>query len=78
MITIVPRSGFTAAVPRISFAIDKPTVCIPEPREPQPALPRRGSRRGRYNTRDYLCSNSPKSLKMAVAVLEIDNQGRAI
>ncbi len=52
MITIVPRSGFTAAVAGIWFAIDKQMICILEPCEPRPALRRRGSRRRRYNTRE--------------------------
>jgi hypothetical protein len=77
MITIVPRPGFTVAVPKISFAIDKQIICIPDACEPRPALPRRGCRRGRYNARDYLRSDSPQSLESAVAVMEIDNQGRA-
>ena len=77
MITMVPRPGFSASVPKISFAIDRDMIFTPAACEPPAAPLRRGCRRGRYNTRDYLLG-SAKSVKAAVAVMEIDNQGRSI
>ena len=53
LITIVPRPGFTATTPRVSFTIHKQMIPISEGRAPQPAFLRR-SRRGLYNARDHL------------------------
>jgi hypothetical protein len=74
LVTIVPLPGCTAAGPRLSFAIDKEMMNTPQGHDSQSAPVRRGCRRGRNSTRDFLRVYSPKSAgARVVAVLEIDD-----